>query len=125
MIGKHWVADFAGCDAALLKDEAALNEIFTRAIAASDATILKSASHAFGGHGGVTGLFLLAESHAAYHTYPELNYIALDFFTCGGCDPRKSGDFVTGALSPEATTINFFTRELPRRAPRLLFGQQS
>jgi S-adenosylmethionine decarboxylase len=124
MIGNHWIADFAGCDSALLKDEAALNDIFTRAIAASNATILSSVSHRFGGHGGVTGLFLLAESHAAYHTYPELNYIALDFFTCGSCDPRKSGEYVTGALSPGATSINHLTRELPRRSPRLLIGQQ-
>jgi len=122
MIGKHWIADFAGCDPALLQDEAALNSIFTKAIAASNATILNSVSHRFGGHGGVTGLFLLAESHAAYHTYPELNYIALDFFTCGDCDPRMSGVHVTRALAPEATAVNFIMRELPRQMSRHRIG---
>lgn len=114
MIGSHWIADLSGCDPALLRDEAALNKMFERAIAASNATILKSASHKFSGEGGVTGLFLLSESHAAYHTYPELNYIAVDIFTCGDCDPRRSGEHLMAAFGPLASHVNFLRRDVPR-----------
>ena len=122
MIGSHWIADFTVEDPSLLRDEAAINDIFSQAIGASKATILKSVSHRFGGHGGVTGLFLLAESHAAYHTYPELNYIALDFFTCGDCDPRVSGNYVKDVIKPKTSTVNFLLRDIPDTARRRLAG---
>ena len=32
---------------------------------------------------GITGMVLLAESHISIHTWPELNYMAIDIFTCG------------------------------------------
>ena len=32
---------------------------------------------------GVSGFWLLSESHLAFHTWPEKKYIALDIFTCG------------------------------------------
>ncbi|WP_372240781.1 S-adenosylmethionine decarboxylase [Pseudomonas sp. CK-NBRI-02] len=35
------------------------------------------------GREGVTGLFLLCESHLSYHTHPENSYISIDVYTCG------------------------------------------
>ena len=32
---------------------------------------------------GLTGVVLLAESHIAIHTWPQINYVAIDIFTCG------------------------------------------
>jgi len=37
---------------------------------------------------GVTVLGLLAESHISLHTYPEINYVAIDIFTCGKNKPE-------------------------------------
>lgn len=39
--------------------------------------------------GAFTSLYLLSESHLSFHTWPEHNYIAIDCFTCGKCDPEK------------------------------------
>jgi S-adenosylmethionine decarboxylase proenzyme len=36
---------------------------------------------------GFTCLYLLAESHASIHTYPERGAIFFDAFTCGAPDP--------------------------------------
>lgn len=118
MLGSHWIADLSGCDPSLLKDEATLNQIFSHAIAASNATILGYISHKFDGEGGVTGLFLLAESHAAYHSYPEFQYIAVDIFTCGDCDPRLSGEHLLKSFGPLANNIEFLRRDIPHLASR-------
>jgi S-adenosylmethionine/arginine decarboxylase-like enzyme len=38
--------------------------------------------HAFGPDAGVTGVVLLAESHLALHTWPELGAATLDVYVC-------------------------------------------
>jgi len=38
--------------------------------------------HQFPGHGGVTGLCLLSESHLACHTFPEYGSMCLNVFCC-------------------------------------------
>ncbi|HZE90877.1 MAG TPA: S-adenosylmethionine decarboxylase, partial [Rhizobacter sp.] len=35
--------------------------------------------------GGVTGVVLLAESHLAVHTWPELGAVTLDVYVCNRC----------------------------------------
>jgi S-adenosylmethionine decarboxylase len=73
----------------VLKDERFLTRAFLSALNAASVTILDHVRHKFSGEGGVTGLFLLSESHASYHSYPEFGYIAVDIFTCGKCDPQR------------------------------------
>lgn len=50
-------------------------------------SVLQSMRHEFYPH-GLTAIVLLAESHVAIHTYPELNLVYLDAFTCGATDPE-------------------------------------
>jgi S-adenosylmethionine decarboxylase proenzyme len=38
--------------------------------------------HQFPAPGGVTGVVLLAESHLAVHTWPELGAVTLDVYVC-------------------------------------------
>jgi S-adenosylmethionine decarboxylase len=65
-------------------------------------TIIDSLSHKFPGtDAGVTGMVLLSESHAAIHTYPEFNFIALDVFSCGPPDPVDVLENLTSSLQPE------------------------
>lgn len=53
-------------------------------------TILNSIKHDFPG-GGLTGLVLLAESHAAIHTWPEYGVAWVELATCG--DPAALDEF--------------------------------
>lgn len=53
-------------------------------------TILSSIKHDFPG-GGLTGLVLLAESHAAIHTWPEYGVAWVELATCG--DPVALDEF--------------------------------
>lgn len=44
-------------------------------------SVVKKEFHEFKGF-GLTGFYLLSESHLAFHTWPEEKYIAIDLFTC-------------------------------------------
>ena len=93
MNGLHLSAEFHDCccAASLLSDEAALREGATRAVRAARLNAVGQVFHRFGdtdGHaGGVTGVVLLAESHLALHTWPELGTVTLDVYVC-----NRSGD---------------------------------
>lgn len=52
-------------------------------------TLVGTQHHVFTG-GGLTGVILLAESHAAIHTWPEHNYASVTFSSCGGKDSIDS-----------------------------------
>lgn len=58
---------------------------------------------------GLTLIALLGQSHMSVHTYPEQNYAAIDFFTCGDyARPDKALTILKGFLKPEkirTTTI--------------------
>lgn len=54
-------------------------------------TVINSTKHDFPG-GGLTGLILLSESHAAIHTWPEHGKAWIELATCG--DPVALGLFV-------------------------------
>jgi S-adenosylmethionine decarboxylase len=104
-IGRHILIDFIGVDPALLRDEERLTSAFAEALIAAGAHILQSVSHQFPGDGaGVTGLFLLSESHASYHSYPEFGYLAIDVFTCGHVDPLQVVALISVKLDLPKTT---------------------
>ena len=59
--------------------------------------------------GGVTGVVLLAESHLAVHTWPELSAVTLDVYVCnfGGDNTAKAERLLAGleqAFGAQATT---------------------
>jgi S-adenosylmethionine decarboxylase proenzyme len=51
------------------------------AVTAAGATLIEVFVHRFAPH-GISGIAVIAESHLAIHTWPELDYCAADFFTC-------------------------------------------
>lgn len=38
--------------------------------------------HVFPPPGGITGLLMLTESHAGFHSFPETGYCAIDLYCC-------------------------------------------
>jgi S-adenosylmethionine decarboxylase len=83
-IGYHTIWDIIGAEAGLLKDAPALHNFFLGTLKRSHFTVLDHLTHKFSEGGeGVTGLYLLSESHLSFHTYPENHYISIDAYTCG------------------------------------------
>jgi S-adenosylmethionine decarboxylase proenzyme len=86
--GLHLVADLQGCTCALsfLCDAESLAKQLRDAVSAAGLTFVGEAFHRFADTGaqpgGVTGALLLAESHVALHTWPEIGVVTLDVYVC-------------------------------------------
>ena len=97
MQGLHLTADLRGCDraAACMFDPDLLARLCHEAVALSGLTGVAELMHRFGpadGQSGITGVVLLAESHLAVHTWPELGAVTLDVYVCnyGGDNSEKA-----------------------------------
>jgi len=89
--GCEWVIEAHGCDPAALADLHKLRALFAELTAALALHPVGDANwHQFPGTGGITGLWLLAESHLACHTFPEYHSLCLNVFCCR---PRAECDF--------------------------------
>lgn len=60
---------------------------------------------------GVTAFAVLAESHLSIHTWPERDYIAIDFYTCGETSRPEAGiESLKFALQPEHCNVTRIER---------------
>ncbi|HEU4460452.1 MAG TPA: adenosylmethionine decarboxylase [Methylibium sp.] len=105
MRGLHLTADLAGCrrDQAALTEPAALRTLCLATVTAAGLAPVGERFHAFAPeHGeprGVTGVVLLAESHLAVHTWPELDAVTLDVYVCHrNADNSAKAEAVIDAL---------------------------
>ena len=83
MEGIHILANLYGCEnKKILLDEILLEREIKRLIKKSGLEIVGKCFYKFKG-AGVTGTFIISESHVSVHTWPEKNNsINLDIFTC-------------------------------------------
>ena len=87
MYGLHLIADLheCRCAARLLSDAAALRELCLEVCSTPGLSVVGQVFHQFGGAdgpAGATGAVVLAESHLAVHTWPELRSVTLDLYVC-------------------------------------------
>ena len=81
--GVEYVVDVYGCDPDLLRSRERLDAIMSRLISEVGVRPIREPLwQVFPGPGGVTGLWLLAESHLAVHTYPETQFAAISLYCC-------------------------------------------
>ena len=125
MQGLHLTADCTGCrpDAPPMRQPDALRALCLQAVAAAGLHPVGELFHRFapggsdspddklGGNGstggnGITGVVLLAESHLAIHTWPEIGAVTLDVYVCNfGADNAARAhtllDALLAALQPQ------------------------
>ncbi|MCC6473223.1 MAG: polyamine aminopropyltransferase [Burkholderiales bacterium] len=91
MDGIHVVANLYRCrgEARYLTDAAALRRFCFDSVNRSGLTAVGELFHAFEG-GGVTGALVLAESHLAIHTWPEIQGVTLDVYVCNYTQDNSS-----------------------------------
>ncbi|MBL8289617.1 MAG: adenosylmethionine decarboxylase [Rubrivivax sp.] len=100
MNGLHLTAELNECAAkALLAEPAALRALCLAAVAEAGLTPVGELFHHFAPGGGITGVVLLAESHLAVHTWPELGAVTLDVYVCNlSADNSGRAERVVAAL---------------------------
>lgn len=104
MQGLHLTADATGCalEAPAMADLGALRALCLAAVAAAGLHAVAELFHRFTqaeGGGGITGVVLLAESHLAVHTWPEIGAVTLDVYVCNfGADNSSRAQALIEAL---------------------------
>lgn len=122
-MGRQVLAEFSFCDPAAINDEAHIRALLEEAARDSGATLLSTHVHHFQPH-GVSGVAILAESHLAIHTWPELGYAAVDAFTCGDhVDPRMAVKVLERGLSARGVTTMEMNRGLQPALPPEPFAE--
>lgn len=108
MQGLHLTADLHGCDPsrAAMTDTDALRRLCLDSVRGCGLTPVGELFHRFApavaAHeepSGITGVVLLAESHLAVHTWPELGAVTLDVYVCNfGADNSARAHALLDAL---------------------------
>ena len=122
MQGLHLTADLRGCDPrrAVMTEVTALREVCLAAVGAAGLTAVGELFHRFvptvaaarpaaaegpdapaaaPAPSGITGVVLLAESHLAVHTWPELDAATVDVYVCNlGADNSARATALMDAL---------------------------
>jgi S-adenosylmethionine decarboxylase len=122
MQGLHLTADLHDCsgDRDVMIDPAALRVACLAAVRAAGLAPVGELFHRFEtaaagalvGPTGVTGVVLLAESHVAVHTWPEIAAVTLDVYVCNyGADNSARARAVMDAL-----TARFDARRVDHQA---------
>ena len=125
MQGLHLTADASGCpaDAAWMRDPSVLRRLCLGAVGEAGLSPVGELFQAFDtgspqGGGGITGVVLLAESHLAVHTWPELAAVTLDVYVCNfGADNSAKAEALMQALLRDFRPVTVDRQQLHRGRP--------
>ncbi|SDF48368.1 adenosylmethionine decarboxylase [Sporomusa acidovorans] len=102
-IGRHLTTDMYGCNRDHLTDLEFVKSAMLTSIKEAGLSVIDIIDHQTEPQ-GLTIIALLGQSHMSIHTFPQLNYAAVDIFTCG--DYSHSDRVITilkRFLKPEKT----------------------
>ncbi len=106
--GTHLIIDM--WDAINLSNRELIENTFKKIAKACDAQILHIHLHCFDENQGITGVIVLAESHINIHTWPEVEFAALDIFMCGKTNPVAAIPVLESAFKPKLIEVQTVTR---------------
>lgn len=87
--GCEWIVDAIGCSRDRLQSLDSVRVVCERVVRELELQVVgQPLWRQFPEPGGVTGLYLLSESHLACHTWPELGLATFNLFSC-----RRRGDW--------------------------------
>lgn len=105
--GLHLLIDFWNTD---ILPQSEIEKVLRQAAEVCGANVISVLLHSFGEGAGITGVAILSESHISIHTWPEIQYVALDVFMCGTCDPHKAVAVLKDAFNPEKIQVTTHSR---------------
>jgi S-adenosylmethionine decarboxylase len=105
-VGCHVLVDLYNCSLDLLNSPIKLQDIMLRGVKESGAAVLQ---HEFDPQ-GCSGIILVAESHLAWHTWPEIGFMSIDFYACGEVDPEVGVDSIVKEIGPDIAEKQVISR---------------
>jgi S-adenosylmethionine decarboxylase len=122
--GTEWLVDAAGCDADRLCDLALMQQACAELVDALRLRVIGNPHwHQFPSPlendelGGVTGLYLLAESHLTCHTFPEYGRATFNLYCCRSRPAWDWREFLARRLGATQVVVRTVTRGLDAEAP--------
>lgn len=110
-VGTEWLVDAQGCRAEALRDLARVRAFLEGVLARLALTpVFDGAFHVFPGEAGVTGIYLLTESHLAIHTYPEHGVITINLYCCRERPVFPWQDEIVRAFGAERVSVRAVSR---------------
>src|SRR5579872_5529820 len=110
--------DLAGCVHLATLGPEAITAAFDAALRRAGATVVQGLSHTFPGQAGLTCVFILSESHAVLHTWPETGTVNIDIFSCSTClKSLEAIDDLRRSFGAQHVTVQEIPRADGRRPP--------
>jgi S-adenosylmethionine decarboxylase len=104
--GIEWLVDAFGCAPDRLRDRGVLLELGATLIRTLELHVIgEPRVHQFGGPGGITALYLLSESHLAWHTYPEHGLATLNVYSCRSRAPLDWAELLKSSLGAQRVSV--------------------
>jgi S-adenosylmethionine decarboxylase len=111
LAGVEWLLEVYGCPQASLRDREILTRLFQSIIARMNLKPLGDCIwHQFADTGGMTGFWLLQESHLAIHTFPEFQSACLNVFCCSQRPAIEWESILAETLGAEEVRIREYLR---------------
>jgi S-adenosylmethionine decarboxylase len=105
-VGTEWLVDAEGCSATLLRDIGTVRSVCDEVIADLGLRVVGGPMwHQFPQPGGVTGLYLLSESHLACHTFPETARATFNLYCCRPRPPFAWEERLSALLGASQVTV--------------------
>lgn len=112
----HIIAELhdCACDAGLMREVQPLRALCLSACADAGLSVVAEAFHGFE-QAGATGAVVLAESHMAVHTWPELGAVTLDIYVCNfSQDNHAAAEAAFAVLSDAFAPARVVRRDVSR-----------
>lgn len=113
-LGCEWLVDAHACDPQCLRSQPGLAALLERVVLELDLHPAAAPQwHVFPGAGGVTGLWLLQESHLTCHTFPERAFATFNLYCCRPRPAWPWDERLTEVLHAERVNVRCIERGQP------------
>lgn len=122
MFGPHLIIDGTRCDTKKLADRILVEQVMNDYPTAIGMTKI-GGPYMFEyqapdpAYSGVSGIVVIAESHIAIHTFPELDYFTMDIFSCKNFDHEVAIEYIRKAFDVKEMDRMLVQRGLSFRGP--------
>jgi S-adenosylmethionine decarboxylase len=111
LAGVEWLLEIYGCPEKTLRDQEILTSLFRAIVSGMNLNpVGKSIWHRFPDTAGMTGFWLLQESHLAIHTFPEFQSACLNVFCCTERPPLEWESILSKILDAKEVRIQEYLR---------------